>query len=129
MYRNLELEDLVIGEEVEVWKKINEVRGLENFKDYYFVSNFGRVKSTKGNDRIMKQTDNRGYLSVGLQTLDGKGKMMRVHRLVAFAFVEGWSEERNTVDHIIPDTKNNMVSNLQWLSNVDNIRKGSSQWQ
>lgn len=128
IYENLELSDLVINGEVERWVQVNQVEGLEDVKNYYYVSNFGRVKSTKGNEKILKQNDDNkgGYLIIGLMTSENKQKMLRVHRLVAQAFIEGCSNERDTVDHIFPDTKNNMASNLQWLSRGDNVRKEQS---
>lgn len=128
IYENLDLEDLVIDGVREEWVQVFEIEGLENIRDWYWISSFGRVKSTSGRkDKIMKQSDDgKGYLFVGLITLDGKQKSIKIHRLVALAFISGYSEERNTVDHIFPDTKNNMVSNLQWLSIRDNIRKEKS---
>lgn len=71
IHENLELGNLVIGAEVEVWKKVNEVEELEMFRDWYWVSSFGRVKSTRGNKKILRQATNKGgYLRVGLMTLE-----------------------------------------------------------
>lgn len=126
-YLNFSDKNLVSNGETEKWVQVNRVKGLEMFKDYYWISNFGRVKSIRSNKKIMRQKDNgTGYLQVGLVTLDGKQKLVLVHRLVAWAFIDGYSEECNTVDHIFPDTKNNMASNLQWLSKGDNTRKEQS---
>lgn len=127
-YLNFSEENLVLNGETEKWLQINSIEGLSEFEDWYWISSFGRVKSIGGRkDKIMKQSDNgNGYLRVGLIRLDGKQKLVLVHRLVALAFIDGYSEVRDTVDHIFPDTKNNMVNNLQWLSRGDNIRKEQS---
>lgn len=126
MYRNLELEDIVVNGEVEQWKQINKVEGLSEFKEYYWVSNFGRVKSVRGREeKIMKQCDNsRGYLLVGLATLDGKPKKMYVHRLVGFAFVSGWSKEL-VCNHLDEDKKNNHLDNLEWCTIAENNAYGT----
>ena len=62
----------------ELWKDINGY-------DYpYQVSNFGRIKGMKG---FMKPYDNGyGYLVVELKQ-NKKSKHLRVHRLVANAFI------------------------------------------
>lgn len=126
MYRNLELEDIVVNDEVEVWVQINKVEELENIRDYYWVSNFGRIKSVGGREeKILKQADCNGYLLVGLQTSDGKQKMMRVHRLVALAFVSGWSEERNQANHINEVKTDNQASNLNWMTAKENSNHGT----
>lgn len=75
----------------EVWKDIPIVKG------YYQVSNLGRVRSigrtvnakqrtrkTKG--RILKQSLSSGYAIVTL-SVNGLRKSIRVHRLVAEAFI------------------------------------------
>ena len=69
----------------EEWKDIKGYEGL------YKISSYGRVKSL-GNDKnrkekILSSKSNReGYVRVYLFK-DGKGKMYRVHRLVAEAFI------------------------------------------
>lgn len=127
VYLNLELEDIVINDEVEVWKKVNSIDGLEMFKEWYWVSSFGRVKSVGGRkDKILKQCDNgREYLQVGLQMLDGKPKFMLAHRLVCLAFVDGYSKERNQSNHINEIKTDNRASNLNWMSAKQNVNYGT----
>ena len=50
---------------------------------------------------------------------------MKVHRLVAECFVPN-PHNLETVDHIDQDQKNNNYTNLQWLSRIDNVKKGLS---
>jgi hypothetical protein len=68
----------------------------------------------------MKPYENhKGYLKIGLFK-DGKCEKHRVHRLVAQAFIPnpyGLSD----VNHIDGNKQNNSVSNLEWVSNRDNV--------
>lgn len=88
-----------------------EWRPIEGFPNYQ-VSNLGRVKS---DDRILKQSlsKNGGYASVCLY--NGKRCVMKVHRLVAVAFLEN-PHNLETVDHIDRNRTNNLVSNLRWAN-------------
>jgi hypothetical protein len=99
-----------------------EVWTLVQGYDYpYEVSNFGRVLGTKG---ILKPYDNGyGYLVVELRQ-NGKKKHLRVHRLVASAFVEnpnGFPE----VNHKDENKRNNKSSNLEWCTSSYNKKYGS----
>lgn len=101
-----------------------EWRQMVNDKDIdtsaYLISNMGRVKSLKGyNAIILKQAINKyGYYIVSID-----GKNLRVHRLVALAFIPNDDRTKDTVDHINGNKADNRASNLQWLSLIDNIRK------
>ena len=90
--------------------------------DYlYAVSNRGRVAGTKG---IMKPYDNGyGYLVVEFRK-NGKKKHLRVHRLVAEAFIPN-PENLPEVNHIDEDKHNNDETNLEWCTSSYNKRYGS----
>lgn len=110
----------------EIWKDI------EGYEGYYQVSNFGNVKSL---DRVIEHlrfgfcqrkgglrrlsTDSDGYHRVGLYK-DGKGKHFFVHRLVAQAFIPN-PESKPEVNHINAVKTDNNVSNLEWVTNIENI--------
>lgn len=93
--------------ENEIWKTIEEY-------PQYQVSNMGRVRSLKHKaPRILKLADNDyGYLVVHLYP-NGKQKTIKVHRLVAKAFVPN-PDNLPTTDHIDRDRKNNFANNLRW---------------
>ena len=112
--RNYIHEDL----ENEIWK---DILGYPEYQ----VSNMGRVKryAKKNNEYYeiipMKNVrTNRHYIS--LINDCGKRKNLLLHRIVCFSFVEGYSEENNTVNHIDGDTDNNSSSNLEWGSQSKN---------
>jgi hypothetical protein len=98
---------------MEVWKNI--------FNDYA-ISNIGNLKSLKyGKEKLLKlQKDKKGYLRVRL-TINGKGKEYRLHRLVAMAFIENL-ENKEQVNHINGLKDDNRVENLEWATNLENIK-------
>ena len=101
----------------EIWKPI---LGYE----HYMISNLGRVKSnyrTKNTWYILKAEKNiySGRLSVQLYK-DNKRKILSIARLVGFAFVKGYSDKNNTINHIDGNIENNKADNLEWLSQSDN---------
>lgn len=118
-----------------------EWRGVVGYENLYVVSNFGEIKSLdrkkwngKGfqsiKGKILKQrNDTRGYPFVNLSK-NGKIKSTRVHRVVAKAFLSA-KEGRNglrreVVDHIDNNKENNLLSNLQIISQRENNTKDRS---
>lgn len=97
----------------EEWRKVAEF-------DNYSISNLGRVRNDK-TGRILKQkTEKDGYFEVNLYR-ETQRKTFRVHRLVALAFIPQLDKNRNEVDHIDFDRKNNRVDNLRWLTTQENL--------
>ena len=91
----------------EIWKPIKDF-------EYYFISNFGRVKSTKfGKERILKTivSGKCKYVKVTLRK-DNKNYTKMVHRLVAEAFLDN-PYNLSEVNHKDENKQNNVVSNLE----------------
>ena len=88
----------------EIWKDI------EGYPDYR-ISNYGRVMSLKrGLKRVLKpQKDKDGYLICSLWE-NRKGKTLKIHRLVAEAFLPNQGNKPE-IDHINTDKTDNTV----WL--------------
>ncbi len=99
-------------EDLEEWKEI------EGWPDY-LVSNYGRIFS-RCTDRILKGSNVKGYLTIVL-CKNHVGNRVLIHRLVAFAFVDGFFEGA-VVNHIDGVKTNNMASNLEWMTQSDNVQ-------
>ena len=108
-----------------VWKDIVGYEGL------YQVSDDGRVRSkdritTGKRNRIVKGkilsagTNTCGYLIVVL-CKDGKTKTQKVHRLVAKAFIPN-TDCKPYINHLDGNPKNNIVSNLEWCTQHENVQ-------
>jgi len=112
----------------EIWKDIPDYEG------YYQASSLGRVKSLErvvyrsngrhyiAKERILKAGINRwGYLAVNLSK-DGEQKTFKVHKLVAMAFLgHKRCGHKRVVNHIDNDKTNNKVSNLEIVTQRENV--------
>lgn len=93
----------------------------------YEVSDGGQVRRLlpDGSSRPLRLPRNsKGYAKVCL----GRARQEYVHRLVWLAF-RGPIPEDMRVDHIDDRQTHNWLSNLQLLSNADNVDKRWGRWQ
>ena len=97
---------------------IMEWRQIEGFPQYV-VSDTGLVQNVTTGRTLKPYCNGNGYLKV---TLCNNGVKSRhfVHRLVGFAFVEGY-KTGYTIDHIDTNRTNNTKSNLRWMSLAENV--------
>ena len=93
----------------EVWK------GISNC-DNYQVSSLGRVRNKK-TGRVLKAAKKGGYCSLRLYSK----KNFFVHQLVAQSFLEN-PENKPQVNHIDGNKANNMLCNLEWMTQSENIQ-------
>lgn len=128
--RELSLEDF----EGEEW------RGVTGYEDALQVSNYGRIKrlasnvlkwnksklgkpflhNTKVEEKILKQQIDRcGYSNIRTQ-IKGIRFSSKVHRLVMTAFVPN-NENKRCINHKDGVKSNNMLSNLEWVTDSENI--------
>lgn len=108
----------------EIWKDIQDYEGK------YQVSNLGRIKSLQrwsgkkfyNREKILTPYINKknGYAYIYL-TKNNKGKNIRVHRLVAKAFLDN-SNNYSDVNHKDCNRTNNNVNNLEWCTRSYNIK-------
>jgi hypothetical protein len=94
-------------------------------KDFpnYSVSNFGNVKNNKTN-KIMKLCIKSGYYHIGLSNNIIR-KVLKVHRLVAFAFIEN-PNNKLEVNHINKNKCDNSITNLEWSTRKENNQHRSN---
>lgn len=109
----LSLEDLPH----EIWRDVVDYEGL------YKVSSLGRVKSfQKGKLMIRSCTKIRqGYVIVSLMKRGIKRKIVRIHVLVARAFIPN-PEDKPEVNHRFGNKLDNRVSELEWVTGKENIQ-------
>ena len=107
---------------MQIWKDIEDCKG------HHQISNYGNVRSLKKDAFPMKGGYLKGYETIGLWE-NGTGKMFRVHRLVAAAFIPN-PDNKPCVGHTDGDRANNHADNLRWVTVKENqnnpIRK--SKW-
>ena len=120
---------------METWKKIDWIDGIPLI---YEVSNYGNVRAIehktayKGTDgfavrkeRIKKQqTDKNGYKRVMLYGKQPFKKFVRVHRLVAIAFIPN-PNNLPCVNHKDENKTNNELDNLEWCTTSYNNTYGT----
>ena len=109
---------------MELWKSCE-------VNNSYEVSTFGNVRSIdrvilrndgqtrRYKSKLMSQnTDRYGYSNVYLSK-DGNDLRVRVHRLVAIAFIPN-PDNKEQVNHKDGNKSNNIVDNLEWATNSEN---------
>lgn len=114
----------------EIWKNIKGYEGL------YQISNLGKVKSLERKryngqnyymqqEKILKlQNDKYGYKTIMLHK-DKKSKNLKVHRLVAQAFLTN-PQNKLEINHKDGNKSNNCVNNLEWCTSIENVRHAFS---
>ena len=112
----------------EVWKAI------PNF-DGYEASSFGRIRSwwVPGRKKVLSNKprlqkfhlDKDGYQITSLTGNDGIHRSMKVHRLVAMAFIPN-PGNLPQVNHKNENKSDNIVENLEWCDGTYNINYGTA---
>lgn len=102
-----------------MWEKII----FEGKETDYSVSDNGEVRKDTTN-YILSQSCQQGYMHVTL-LISGKQKRMRVHRLVAEAFIPN-PENKPYVNHIDSIRSHNYVDNLEWVTPAENSQHAAA---
>ena len=101
----------------EVWKPFPVP--YQKFKDQYEISNMGNVRN-RSTGKILSTSLRSNYKSIIIK-IDGSITSIKIHRLVAFAFVPNDDpKEKVQVNHKNGDKLDNKVTNLEWVSKSEN---------
>jgi hypothetical protein len=103
----------------EIWLNIH----YPEYKEYYMVSNFGKVKSLKRN-KILNIHIKCGYQAVYIENNTLKiRKTPTIHSLVAELFCnKPISEKKLCINHKDGNKNNNIYTNLEWITVSENIK-------
>lgn len=118
-----------------------EWRDIKGFEGLYQVSNMGEVRSLDhyapckcGHWRLYKgrqiksKIDIHGYACVGLRKSGQAQRFVKVHRLVAEAFIDN-PENKPQVNHLNENRGDNRVENLEWVTAKENINYGKGNYR
>lgn len=96
---------------------MEEWKSIEEFPNYE-VSSLGNVKNII-TGKVLKLSKRGNYYSIGLVNKYKIRKSIKVHRLVAEAFIEN-PENKKEVNHKDKNGLNNNVYNIEWLTHQEN---------
>lgn len=107
---------------LEQWKTITEYQG-HAFTGKYEVSNWGNVRNRETQQPVAFYSDNRGqgYQKFKLVDTEGNRTALKVHRLVAYLFLDPPKEDQKEVNHKDGNPRNNSWTNLEWSTHQDNM--------
>lgn len=118
---------------------MNYFKDIPRYKGRYAINNSGTIRrnkrvikqnSSKGNlyTRVIKEKylkpiiNPSGYLTIKLTTEEGVSKTEFIHKLVAETFLEN-KHNKKEVNHIDHNKLNNHVSNLEYVTRQENMKK------
>ena len=96
-------------------------KAIPGFPNYQ-ISSWGRIKRIDTGKILKPETHDKGYLRVDLYNDVGKKIHMKIHRLVAVAFV-GNPFNKPHINHIDGNNQNNSYTNLEWVTDDENKAK------
>lgn len=93
---------------------------IDGIDSRYLISDTGQIYSEISNRYLKPFKNPSGYYLVDL-SIGGVSYTRQVHRLVALTFIEN-PNKLETVNHKNGDKSDNNVQNLEWMTQLDNVR-------
>lgn len=107
--------------------KVNTLENYNRVQDKYYVTTCGKIVIVKnGTYQIMKPNINKkGYHQYRLRLKDDDKDSVRpyVHKLVALAYIKNEDMRKCQVDHLDMNKDHNHALNLEWVTNLENMRR------
>ena len=109
---------------ISIKPKWKDIVGYEN---EYQINQFGEIRTLKDSPKLKKydvlkpQISKRNGYVYQMLYKKGKEKLLRVHRLVAMAFLPN-PNNLPQVNHKDGNKQNNSVDNLEWCEQSDNMK-------
>jgi hypothetical protein len=109
-------------------RKVNTLVTLHNIRDYYelhtFADGYIGVFSERSNKYILPHIGKKRstYFKYSFRTNENKTKQIFMHRLIGFAWLDGWDIDK-FIDHKNGDKLQNRIENLEWVTYQENIRR------
>jgi hypothetical protein len=95
---------------------MKQIKGFEN----YLINKDGEIFSKFTKTKITSHKDKNGYYRIRLVNEHGR-KSVFIHRLLAMTFIPN-PENKPCVNHIDCNKSNNDLSNLEWVTQQENIK-------
>lgn len=107
------------------WSQLKyiDLQGDTKILTRYIISNNGIIYDTlkQKNVNILK-SNICGYYRVWLLDDSNNGNIYYLHRLVASTFISFKDNDKNVVNHIDGNKRNNFYYNLEWCTNSENVQ-------
>jgi hypothetical protein len=101
---------------------LQKINNDELKSDAYLVDEFGNIYSNHFKKYFSPATNRYGYKYVQLICKNGNKKHFAIHRLMMYTFYPIDNMENLIVNHIDGNKGNNLLSNLEWSNNSDNMK-------
>lgn len=100
---------------------------MKNLREFgfsdYIADSKGKIYSLKSNRYLLGHIMTGGYPGVSLTNDEGVICQLKVHRILAMAFLKNDDpENKNQVNHIDGNKENNEISNLEWCTPKENTQ-------
>ena len=101
------------------------MKPIKNYEGLYAITSCGKVWSYKTNKFLAPTDSGQGYQMVHL-CKNGKGKPVKIHKLVAEAYLVNDDPVRKTdIGHLDGIKTHNYVGNLQYMTRSENIAQNN----